>query len=225
MKVDIKKIAGWYAAELVQDASVIGLGTGSTVSFVLERLSQRIKQDGLRVTGIPTSKDTEAKARELGIELTSLREHPRVDITLDGADEVDGAKNLIKGGGGALLREKVLAAASKELVIVIGENKVVDRLGIGFLLPVEVLPYAVPYVQDAVKEFGCQPFLRADASGDTFITDNGNHIIDCRFDGIDDPGDMEIRINMIPGVVENGLFVGRAGRVVVGNEDGSVRLL
>jgi len=223
--VDTKRLAGRHAADFVTSGMVLGLGTGSTVFFALERLSERIREEQLDIRGVPTSNDTATKAGELGIALTTLAADDRLDLTIDGADEVDRNKNLIKGGGGALLREKVVAAASKEMVVIVGETKLVDELGRDFLLPVEVVSFAVPTVTIALRELGCQAFLRTGKDASPFVTDNGNQILDCRFPGIPEPAELEIRINMIPGVVENGLFIGLAGRVVVGQEDGSVRVI
>ena len=208
-----KKAVGYRAASFVEEGMVIGLGTGSTFRFALEKLAERVQDEGLRFLGVPTSKDTERKARALGVPLTTLDENPVLDLTLDGADEVDPQKNLIKGGGGALLREKVVASVSKEMIVLVGENKMVDQLGRSFLLPVD----------NELKEMGCSPFLRTGQDGEPFFTDNGNFIIDCKFEGIEDPEKLERTINNIPGAIENGLFVGRAGRILVGKEDGSVR--
>ncbi|MEZ5988633.1 MAG: ribose-5-phosphate isomerase RpiA [Planctomycetota bacterium] len=221
--MDTKQLAGRYAADLGESGWVLGLGTGSTVAFALERLAERVRE-GLDVRGVPTSLDTESKCRRYGIPLTTLEEHPRLRMTIDGADEVDPQKRLIKGGGGALLREKVVASASEELVVIVGENKVVDRLGVGFLLPVEVVPFAVPYVLRRLEELGCAPFVRAHQDGKPLVSDNGNRIVDCRFDGIDEPEELERRLNAVPGIVENGLFCGLAGRVVVGKADGGIEV-
>lgn len=147
-----KEIAGFEAAKFVQDGMTLGLGTGSTVYFSLVKIAERIKTEGLAVRGIPTSIDTETKANEMGIPLTTLDEVERIDLTIDGADEIDGDFNMIKGGGGALLREKVVASITDKQVIVVGRNKVVERLGTTFLLPVEVAPFAQPVVVRAIRE-------------------------------------------------------------------------
>ncbi len=138
---------------------------------------------------------------------------------------MDKEKNLIKGGGGALLREKVVASVSREMIVLVGESKLVEQLGKSFLLPVEVLPFAKRTVYNELKSMGCSPFLRAGQDGEPFFTDNGNYIIDCKFEGIEDPARLEMKINNIPGAIENGLFVGRAGRILVGKADGTVREL
>ena len=220
-----KKAAGRMAADWVEDGTVIGLGTGSTVRFALERLAERIKDEGLRIRGVPTSRDTEGRAKDLGIPLTTLDDEPALALTIDGADEVGPGRALIKGGGGALLREKIVAAASGELVVIVDERKVVDRLGVDFLLPVEVLTFGLRPVCNALAALGCEAFVRSEADGRAFVSDNGHSIVDCRFaSGIADPAGLETQIDAIPGVVESGLFVGLAGRVIVGHDDGRTAL-
>lgn len=218
---DPKEVAGRSAARYVESGMTVGLGTGSTVHFTLVALAERIRAEGLRVRGIPTSLDTERKAKEFGIPLTTLDEASRIDVTIDGADEIDGRFDMIKGGGGALLREKVVASISKRNVIVVGANKVVARLGSTFALPVEVVPFARVPVRRAIMALGCEPALRM-VQGRVYTTDNGNEILDCRFaKGIEDAAALERAIDAIPGVVESGLFVGLAHVCVVGNVDGS----
>ena len=220
-----KEVAGRQAAEMVLDGTTIGLGTGSTVHYTLLRLAERVRE-GLTLRGVPTSLDTEAKAGELGIPLAGLGEIDSLDLTIDGADEVDPDFQLIKGGGGALLREKVVASISRRIVIVVSRGKMVDRLGRHFLLPVEVVPFAIPTVVKALRRLACEPAIRMADQGEPFITDNGNEILDCRFpDGIADPRAMELEIAGIPGVVENGLFIDLAHVVVVGEEDGGVTVI
>jgi ribose 5-phosphate isomerase A len=218
---DPKRIAGRRAADMVRTGTTLGLGTGSTVFYALERLAERIRAEGLDVRGVPTSVDTEEKAREMGIPLTSLEEADALDLTIDGADEIDGRFDMIKGGGGALLREKVVASISKREVIVVGAEKVVERLGTTFLLPVEVVPFARPVVVRALKALGCEPNLRLAGPSEPYRSDNGNQILDCRFArGIDDAAALERRLAAIPGVVESGLFVGLAHVVVIGHTNG-----
>jgi ribose 5-phosphate isomerase A len=219
-----KRAAGRRAAELVTDGMALGLGTGSTTFFALERLSERIKSEGLRIRGVATSRDTEEKARAFGIQVIDLEGAPTLDLTIDGADEVDKRKQMIKGGGGALLREKIVATASKEMVVVIGRDKLVDVLGRGYLLPVEVTQFGWSQSSRRLETLGCKALLRSQPGGDRFVTDNGNYILDCRFDGIPDPASLESRINQIAGVVDNGLFVGLAGRVVIGDADGRTEI-
>ena len=217
-----KEIAGRAAADMVRDGMALGLGTGSTVHFALERLAERIRAEGLRVAGVPTSLDTERKARELGIDLIELRDRPDpLDLTIDGADEIDPRFDMIKGGGGALLREKVVAAWSKREVIVVGPDKVVERLGTTFALPVEVVPFASAVVARSLERLGCQPTPRRTRDGAIYRTDNGNEVLDCRFaQGIADARALEREIDAIPGVVECGLFCGLAHVLVIGHADG-----
>jgi ribose 5-phosphate isomerase A len=218
---DPKEIAGRRAAEMVEDGMSLGLGTGSTVHFALLRLAERIAGEGLAVRGVPTSRDTESKARELGIPLVGLEEIEALDLTLDGADGVDPDFNLVKGGGGALLREKVVASVTRRVVILVGPGKLVERLGTSFMLPVEVVPFARPVVRRALAHLGCQPVLRVVEGGASYRTDNGNEILDCRFPGgIADPAGLERALAMIPGVVESGLFIGLAHVLVIGHPDG-----
>ncbi len=222
MITDAKRAAGRAAAEFAEDGMVLGLGSGTTILFTLERLGERIRKEGLSLRGIPTSKATEEAARKAGIPLVGLEEVERVDLCIDGADEVDPALNLIKGGGGALLREKIVMASSAHSVIVVDGRKLVGRLGEKFLLPLEVLPFGWNFTARAVKALGGEAMLRKNEEGGFFRTDNGNFILDCRFPGIPDPASLEGSLNRIPGVLENGLFVGLAGLVLVGMEDGSV---
>jgi ribose 5-phosphate isomerase A len=216
-----KEVAGRRAAEFVTDGMTLGLGTGSTVYFTLLALSERIRAGGLRVRGVPTSLDTERKALEMGIPLATLDEVESLDLCIDGADEIDGDFAMIKGGGGALLREKVVASIARRVVIVVGPEKVVARLGTTFALPVEVAPFARPVVWRALAKLGCEPKLRTTREGATFLTDNHNEILDCRFaSGIADVPALERAIDAIPGVVESGLFVGLAHALVIGHPDG-----
>ena len=217
-----KEVAGRRAAELVEDGMTVGLGTGSTVWFVLERLASRIREQGLRVRGVPTSLDTEKKARELGIPLVGLEQVGRLDLTIDGADELDPSFHMIKGGGGALLREKVVAYASEREAIVVGRDKLVERLGTTFPLPVEFVPFARAVVERSVRALGADPVLRRTSEGQPYRTDNGNEILDCRFaGGIADPCALELALDRIPGIVETGLFIDLAHLAVIGDADGS----
>ncbi|MCC6408084.1 MAG: ribose-5-phosphate isomerase RpiA [Planctomycetes bacterium] len=218
-----KELAGRAAAELVRDGMRVGLGTGSTVHFTLLRLAERIRAERLRITGVPTSDDTERKARELGIPLVELGSVERLDLTIDGADEIDGRFDMIKGGGGALLREKVVASISAREAIVVGEDKVVERLGVRFKLPVEVVPFAAPVVERALTSLGAKPALRKRADGATFVSDNHNWILDCAFaEGIADAERLDRALKSVPGVVETGLFLGLAHVLFVGCNDGRV---
>jgi ribose 5-phosphate isomerase A len=206
---------------MVQSGMTVGLGTGSTVHFALVALGERVRAGTLSIHGVPTSLDTERKARELGIPLLALDDVERIDLTIDGADEIDAHFQMIKGGGGALLREKVVAAISRREVIVVGADKVVERLGTTFALPVEVVPFARPVVARALERLGARPTLRRTKEQGDYRTDNGNEILDCRFaDGIADAPRLEREIDAIPGVVESGLFIGLAHALVIGHADG-----
>ena len=216
-----KEAAGRRAARFVEDGMTVGLGTGSTVYFTLVALAERIRDGKLAIRGVPTSVDTGVKAREMGIPLATLADVRSIDVTIDGADEIDAEFQMIKGGGGALLREKVVASLSTKEVIVVHASKVVERLGEGFLLPVEIVPFARSVVVRRLQELGVTPSIRMRSEDEPYLTDNDNEILDCRFEaGIPDAGEMDRGLNSIPGVVENGLFVGLAHVLVIGDEDG-----
>jgi ribose 5-phosphate isomerase A len=218
-----KRAAAFAAADLVQEGTTIGLGSGSTFLFVLERLGERVK-GGLKVQGVATSKATADAAQSAGIPLLELDAVERLDLAIDGADEVDPQKNLIKGGGGAHVRERIVAAAAKELVVVIDDKKLVAVLGKAFQLPIEVLPFGWKQTERRIAATGCKPALRQQ-DGQPFVTDNGNYVLDCKFDGIDDPAWLDEHLNALVGVVDHGLFVGMAGRVLVGDAAGKVRII
>jgi len=209
-----KEAAGRAAAELVRDGDVVGLGTGSTAYFAVVALGERVKA-GLKITGIPTSLQTADLARAVGIPLTTLDEHPEIDITIDGADEIDSKLNLIKGGGGALLREKVVASASRKTVLVADSGKVVPVLG-KFPLPVEIIPFARAVIERRIMALGASPKLRAKRDGSPYLTDNGNQILDCSFGKIAHPAELAQELSGIPGIVEHGLFIGLASVALVG---------
>jgi ribose 5-phosphate isomerase A len=219
-----KRAAAKAAAELVQDGMVIGLGTGSTAAFAVQALAERYRH-GLRFVGIPTSERTAAQATAAGIPLTTFADRLQIDLTIDGADEVErGTLNLIKGLGGALLREKIVAAASRHLAIIVDGSKLVDRLGGRVPVPVEVIPFGLEPTQAALEVLGAAVQLRLVPAGEPFVTDGGNRILDCRFGAIADPACLEQRIGRIVGVVESGLFVGRADSVFVADAAGVHRL-
>lgn len=219
-----KEGAGKRAAEFVKDGMTVGLGTGSTVFFTLVELSERIRQ-GMKLRGVPTSIDTQEKCEKMGIPLVGLDEVERLDLTIDGADEIDANFQMIKGGGGALLREKVVARASAREVIVVDPSKVVERLGLKFLLPLEVVPFARSTIRRELLAMGADPILRIVESGSPFLTDNGNEILDTSFkDGIADPESLERKLLLLPGLVECGLFVNLAHELVIGYEDGSTEV-
>ncbi len=210
----LKQLAAERAVEEVEPGTIVGLGTGSTIYYALLKLGEKVRE-GLNIIGIPTSKQTEEIAVQQGISLSTLGEHPVIDMTIDGADEVNPTLNLIKGAGGALVREKIIAHASKRLVIIADEGKLVEQLGSNFPVPVEVVPFGWGATQLALNRICRSSTLRPD-----FVSDNGNYILDCGFDGIPDPSTTESLINNLPGVVENGLFINRTDQVIIGAASG-----
>ncbi len=223
MSVDrdrLKRAAALRAIEEVEDRMLLGLGTGSTAAFVVEALAARVAQ-GLRVVGIPTSERTAAQARRLGIPIATFAEYQQLDMTIDGADEVElGTLHLIKGLGGALLREKIVAAASRRLVIVVDQEKLVERLGEHTPVPIETTQFGWQATAAALARLGCAPERRYGAGEQPYVTDGGNFILDCRFGPIGDPAGLEARIALTVGAVESGLFVGRSSLVVVASTTG-----
>lgn len=212
-----KQAAGAAAAELVEDGMRLGLGSGTTVACFLAALAERAPEE---VAGVPTSEGTARRCRELGIDLLDPAAADRLDLCVDGADELDPDLTLTKGGGGALLREKVVAAASDRMVVVATPDKQVDRLGDGFPLPVEVIPFALAHVARWVEQLGFEPTPRR---GGDYRTDNGNTILDCRMPGgITEPPGTAAALAALPGVAEHGLFVGLASLALLGRPDGSV---
>lgn len=220
----LKRAAAEAAVEQVEDGMIVGLGTGSTAAFAVDALARRWRQ-GLRFAGIPTSERTAERAKAAGIALTSFTEHRQIDLTIDGADEVErGTLNLIKGLGGALLREKIVAAASRRLVIVVDGAKLVDRLGARAPVPVEVVSFGLEATRAALGVLGASVQVRLSPSGEPFVTDGGNRILDCAFGAIADPARLEERIRHLVGVIECGLFIGRAHAVFVADAGGVLRL-
>jgi len=209
----LKRLAAESAVTQVANDMVVGLGTGSTAEFVLQALAARIRE-GLRITGVPTSEHTAARARELGIPLAV---EVATDIAIDGADEVDPRLNLIKGRGGALLREKIVAVSSARFIVVVDESKLVARLGVG-LLPIEVIQFGWQATARRILQLGGKPQRR------DLVTDNGNYILDCAFGLIESPESLASELDRITGVVEHGLFIGLAAEVHVGQSSG-VRIL
>ncbi|MGA7755044.1 MAG: ribose-5-phosphate isomerase RpiA [Candidatus Sulfotelmatobacter sp.] len=203
-----KEAAARASLRFIKDGQVVGLGTGSTAAYFIKLLGEQVKQ-GLRVRGIPTSVRSKELAQGLGIPLTTLDECQEIAVTVDGADEVDPQLRLIKGGGGALLREKIVASATKELVIVADASKQVKALG-KFPLPVEVIRFSQALVAKRIAALGADVQLRMDDSGKPFVTDENNHILDCRFGEIPDPDTLARQLSDMPGVVEHGLFIGMA---------------
>ena len=213
----LKRQAAEVAVAAVEDGMVVGLGTGSTATIAVDLLGERVAA-GLRMVGVPTSERTARQARALGIALGELAEYPALDLTIDGADEVHtGTLDLIKGLGGALVREKIVAAASRRMIVIVDESKLVPRLG-GVRLPVEVVRFGWQATLRHLEQAGAEGVLR-EREGAAFVTDNGNHIIDCQLD-LADPAAVDARLNAIPGVVMSGLFIGIAARVIAGTESG-----
>ncbi|HEX6812776.1 MAG TPA: ribose-5-phosphate isomerase RpiA [Planctomycetota bacterium] len=219
-----KRAAAYAAADLVQDSTTIGLGSGSTFLFVIDRLAERMRTQGLRFTGVPTSKSTADAAAKAGLALRELDAVEVLDLAIDGADEVDPKKNLIKGGGGAHVRERLVAAIAKELVVIVDDSKLVSVLGKAFPLPVEVLQFGWHHTARRVAATGCTP-ARRERNGAPFVTDNGNFVLDCKCGGIADPARLAQQLDAMPGVVDHGLFVGMAGRIVVADAHGKVRVI
>ena len=218
----LKRAAALRAAEWIRDGMILGLGTGSTVYFLLEEIAaQRSRGAWKSIAGVPTSEATAAHAGRLGIPLTSLDERPDVDLTIDGADEVDGELRLVKGAGGALLREKIVANASEVVLIAVDESKRVKRLGTRSPLPVEVEPFGSHSHDVFFASIGAQPSYRTGPDGALARTDGGHYLVDLRFpDGIHDPEALELRINNRPGIIENGLFNSIADYVVTASPTG-----
>ncbi len=214
----LKKIAAEKATEEIREDMVVGLGTGSTVYYALLKIGTMVR-NGLNIIGIPTSSGTEKIATEQGIPLSTLTAHPILELTIDGADEVDTHLNLIKGGGAALVREKIIANASRRIVIVVDESKMSRVLGTSFALPVEIVQFGWEATKREIENICEQSEIRGGIQN-PLITDNGNYILDCHFDGIHEPEKVELQLNNIPGVVENGIFVNRADKVIIGTSDG-----
>ena len=213
------------AVKHVEDCFVVGLGSGSTAAYVIEEIGRLIREDDLNVVGVPSSSQAFLLAVRYGVPVTTLDEYPAIDLDIDGADEVDRQLNMIKGGGGALTREKIVASAAKQVVIVADETKLVDRLGSTFKVPVEVLPFSLATVTAALESLGGRPFLR-ESKGKVgpVVTDNGNYIVDVDFGAIDDAETLSRRLKLVPGVIETGLFIGLADKVYLGKKDGVVEL-
>jgi ribose 5-phosphate isomerase A len=222
-----KFAAAKRASDLVEDGMRVGLGTGSTAAWLVRHLGERVRDEGLRIKGVPTSTRTAKLAREVGIEIITLDEARTLNMTIDGADEFDGDLNLIKGGGGALLQEKIVAAASEEVVIIADAAKEVETLG-AFPLPIEVIRFGWTTTQMLVEELlvsadvmGRKITLRM--NGDKpFLTDEGNHILDLHLTRIGNPRQLAMALNQMPGVVENGLFIDLCDKVIIGYSDGRV---
>ena len=217
---ELKQKAAHRAVEFVDSGMVVGLGTGSTTEFAVRRIAERLKSGDLKnIVGIPTSIRTQKLAGELNIPLCGLDDQPDIDVTIDGADEVDPDLNLIKGGGGALLREKVVAQASRRNIIIVDQSKLSPRLGTHWALPIEVIPFAVKTEENFIKSLGASVTLRTEAEGQPYKTDQNNFILDANLGEMSDPNSIAARLNGRAGIVEHGLFLGLANDVIVAAED------
>jgi len=214
----MRKAAAFRATEYLRDGYVVGLGTGRTAAYAIERMAA-MARDGLKFICIPTSEASASKARSLGLELSTLDEHPEIDVTIDGADEFDAHLNLIKGKGGALVREKIVASATREEIIVVDEEKSVRMLGEKEAVPVELLRFGFRVTLRKLEALGCNPKLRSNDNA-LYFSDNGNLIADCGFGPLSNPHKLHEELNNIPGVVDNGIFVGLAKRIIVGSRNG-----
>jgi ribose 5-phosphate isomerase A len=216
-----KRAAAEAAAKRVEDGMVLGLGTGSTAALFVEALARRIAAESLRVSGIPTSEQTANLARQLGVPLTNFADHPQIDLTVDGADEIElGTLYLIKGHGGALLREKIVASASKRMVVIADETKLVERLGSVFAVPVEVVQFGWQATELKLRKIGAKTSLRMNSSGEPYQTDGGNFIIQCAFGPMENPKEIAHHLDHVIGSVEHGLFLGFASEVLVAGASG-----
>jgi ribose 5-phosphate isomerase A len=211
MSEDLKRQAALAALEEIRDGMIVGLGTGSTASIFIRELGRR----GLNILGIPTSEESRRLALEVNIPLTSFYEHPEIDITVDGADEVSPELDLIKGHGGALVREKIVAHASSRVVIIVDESKLVERLGSKTLIPVEVIPFAVPRVLIQLNDARVR-----ERNGQPFVSDNGNAILDWKLKGIENPAALEKQLKTMTGIVDSGIFAGVASCVIAAGRAG-----
>ncbi len=209
----LKKLAASEAVKYVKDGMIVGLGTGSTAMYAIKMIGEMVR-NGTEIIGIPTSKKTEEIALSNGIKIGDLNDYEKIDVTIDGADQIDKKLNLIKGGGGALLREKIVASCSKKELIIADERKLVEKFT--FPLPVEVIPFGWKRTLDKLKKLNFEPQLRHN-----FITDNGNYIIDCKYEEL--AYTMEKTINNLPGVVENGLFINMASMAIIAFSDGKIK--
>ncbi|WP_155991641.1 ribose-5-phosphate isomerase RpiA [Paenibacillus sp. FSL R7-277] len=220
--MNVKQLAAEKAVEYVKDGMRVGLGTGSTAYWAIRKLGERVSE-GLQITAVATSQASEDQARELGIPLVAFSDVDSLDLTIDGADELDGALQLIKGGGGALLREKIVAMGSARMIVVADESKAVTTLG-KFPLPVEIVPFAWEWTVAALAKLGCKTELRRSGE-DLYKTDNGNYIADCRFEAIESAAELALALQRIPGVVEHGLFIGIADLAIIGKKDGTIEII
>jgi ribose 5-phosphate isomerase A len=225
--LEARRKVGLAGAALARDGMIVGLGTGSTAAFAIEEIGRRVREEKLALVGVPTSWSAAELARRAGIEVRGVSEVPRIDLALDGADEVGPRLALIKGGGAAQTQEKVVAADAARFVVLVDDSKVVARLGERWPVPIEVLAFALRPVQHALERLGAHPELRKGSGKDgPVVTDHGNLVLDAKFPGIDDAAALARELDAIPGIVEHGLFVDLADEVLVGSrQDGTVRRL
>lgn len=222
---ELKKAAAEHAVQFIESGMIIGLGTGSTAYFATLRVADLIKRNSLKnILAIPSSKETESLARSLGIPITSFKENVSIDIAIDGADEVDENLNLIKGGGGALLREKIVAQASKQFLVVVDHTKISKKLGNKFKVPVEVIPFALETETFFLKNCCKDVLIRKNNDGTLFVTDEGNYILDADFGEIENPAAAASMLNERAGIVEHGLFIGLASAVYSASSEGIIAL-
>ncbi|HZZ81404.1 MAG TPA: ribose 5-phosphate isomerase A [Gemmataceae bacterium] len=222
--LELKRAAAVRAAQQIESGMIVGLGSGSTSRLAVQAIGQRVRE-GLKIIGIPTSEQTATQARALGISLSTLGDHPEIDLAIDGADEVElGTLNLIKGGGGNQLREKIVAVASRRFLIIVDERKVVHQLGSRAKVPVEVAQFGWQATARRLAKLNGNPVLRLSADNQPFVTDGGNYILDCAFGAISSPAALDRELNDVVGVVEHGLFIGVASQALVGAQEG-IRVL
>ena len=220
-----KKKVALEAVKHVKDNFIVGLGSGSTAAYAIQEIGRLIQQDNLRILAVPSSSQAKYLAVQYGVPLTTLDEHHIIDLTIDGADEVDNKFDMIKGGGGALTREKIIASVAKQVVIIADETKLVNKLGTTFRVPVEVLPFGLATAMVGIKKLGGNPLLReGKGKVGAVVTDNGNYIVDVDFGPIDNAEKLNQQIKLIPGVIETGLFIGLANIVYLGKSEGIIRL-
>lgn len=220
-----KKKVALEAVKHVKDNFIVGLGSGSTAAYAIQEIGRLIQQDNLRILAVPSSSQAKYLAVQYGVPLTTLDEHHIIDLTIDGADEVDNKFDMMKGGGGALTREKIIASAAKQVVIIADETKLVNKLGTTFRVPVEVLPFGLATAMVGIKKLGGNPLLReGKGKVGAVVTDNGNYIVDVDFGPIDNAEKLNQQIKLIPGVIETGLFIGLANIVYLGKSEGIIRL-
>jgi ribose 5-phosphate isomerase A len=219
-----KQRAAQRGAEFIEDGQIVGLGTGSTAVHFIDALIERCKK-GLQIRVVPSSRHSADRAQRGGLEVLDINSAPRIDITVDGADEIDPKKRMIKGRGGAHVREKILAASSTEMVVIVDESKLVPRLGVG-ILPVEILFYGSPATRQKIEDLGFEGKWRMNPDGTLFVSENGNLLFDLSFGSpLTDPEREHAKLIQIPGVIDTGFFFGLAGRIIIGYWDGNIKVL